>query len=302
VVRATALQLVIERQHGGHLTGVVELQSGVEVDRVERPDLERQQPRGALERRAVDGNRSDAAQHPFGDRLQTLASRQPAQLDDQQTTGPPAVVAGEGRADGRGVGLGEQRTGFAYAMGSRQQAKRAMLPRVPAIPTRCPNCDDRWERTYVPWGRSSALPLTSTRRMVSPVRSLRVSAERVSQVLGEAMIHSVYADGSEHRLIAFSDSRQDAAKLAGGLDAAHYRDTVRQIVVQSLQRGAQHVAAFADLERFLTDKAVHADLAAGVRELRAVSPLARDVIELRSSPALVTTTNATASRPSSRRQ
>jgi len=108
VVRATALQLVIERQHGGHLTGVVELQSGVEVDRVERPDLERQQPQGALERRAVDGNRSDAAQHPFGDRLQTLASRQPAQLDDQQTTGPPAPVAGEGRADGRGVGLGEQ--------------------------------------------------------------------------------------------------------------------------------------------------------------------------------------------------
>ncbi|MGI8729301.1 MAG: DEAD/DEAH box helicase [Solirubrobacteraceae bacterium] len=182
---------------------------------------------------------------------------------------------------------GEPRTGFAYAMGARQQAKRAMLPRVPAIPTRCPNCDDRWERTYVPWGRSSALPLTSMRRMVSPVRSLRVSAERVSQVLGEAMIHRIYADSSEHRLIAFSDSRQDAAKLAGGLDAAHYRDTVRQIVVQSLQRGAQHVAAFADLERFLTDQAAHADLAAGVRALRAISPLARDVIELRSSPALV---------------
>ncbi len=108
MVRATALQLVIERQHGCHLTGAVKLPSGVEVDRIERPDLEWQQPRAAIERRAVNGNSLDAAQHPFGDRLQTLSSRQPAQLDDQLTTGSPAVVPDEGRADGRGVGHGEQ--------------------------------------------------------------------------------------------------------------------------------------------------------------------------------------------------
>jgi Lhr-like helicase len=182
---------------------------------------------------------------------------------------------------------GEPRTGFLYTINARQQAKRTQLPRIPAIPARCPNCDDSWERTYVSWGRATALPLTSPRRMVSPLRSLRVSAERVSQVLGEAMIHRVYADSSEHRLIAFSDSRQDAAKLAGGMDAAHYRDTVRQIVVRQLHRGAAHITAFQQLERFLTDQAAHADLASDVRALRAVSELARDVIELRSSPALV---------------
>jgi Helicase conserved C-terminal domain len=187
----------------------------------------------------------------------------------------------------RGPLPGEQHTGYLYSISARQPAKQAAVPRVPAIPTRCPNCDDRWERTYVPWGRSQALPLTSPRRMASSVRSLRVSAERVSQVLGEAMIHRVYADASDHRLIAFSDSRQDAAKLAGGLDAAHYRDTVRQLVVQRLQRGAAHITGFQNLETYLADPAGNAALADGVRELRGASELAREVIELRTNPALI---------------
>ena len=222
---------------------------------------------------------------PTGDPAHEPLRRAWTALDVDFQFAPAVLQPGSGLL--RLPAPGETRTGFAYVIGARQQGRRAQIPRIPAIPTRCPNCDDRWERTYVQWGRTSALPLTSTRRMVSPVRSLRVSAERVSQVLGEAMIHRVYADSSEHRLIAFSDSRQDAAKLAGGLDAAHYRDTVRQIVVQSLRRGADHVSAFVALEAFLADQVANSGLADQVRALRAVSQLARDVIELRSSPALV---------------
>jgi len=206
-------------------------------------------------------------------------------LDTDFAFAPAVLAPGAGRV--RGPVPGEAHTGYLYSIKARQAAKRAQIARIPAIPTRCPNCDDRWERTYVQWGRSQALPLTSPRRMASPVRSLRVSAERVSQVLGEAMIHGVYSDASDHRLIAFSDSRQDAAKLAGGLDAAHYRDTVRQLVVQQLQLGAQHVAGFQNLEIYLADRADNPDLADGVRSLRAVSDLARDVIELRTDPALI---------------
>jgi Lhr-like helicase len=187
----------------------------------------------------------------------------------------------------RGPIPGEHPTGYVYTISASQPSPRAQIPRIPAIPTRCPNCDDRWEVTYVPFGRQQALPLTSPRRMSSPIRSLRVSAERVSQVIGEAMIHRVYADASEHRLIAFSDSRQDAARLAGGLDAAHYRDTVRQIVVRQLQHGAGQVARFQALERYLADPQSNAHLADDVRTLRAQSQLARDVIELRTNAALL---------------
>jgi hypothetical protein len=182
---------------------------------------------------------------------------------------------------------GEDRTGYVYTISARQQARRAQIPAIPAVPTRCPNCDDRWERTYVPAGRQRALPLTSQRRMVSPIRSLRVSAERVSQVIGEAMVHRLYADASEHRLIAFSDSRQDAARLAGGLDAAHYRDTVRQMVVARLQSGAGMVARFHALETFLADPRTNQHLADEVRALRSDFQLAREVIELRTNRALL---------------
>ncbi len=198
----------------------------------------------------------------------------------------PAVLA-PGTGLVRGAVPGETHSGFLYGVGARQAAKAAQIPRIPAIPTRCPNCDDSWERTYVPWSRQRALPITSPRRMASPIRSLRVSAERVSQVLGEAMVHRVYPESSEHRLIAFSDSRQDAAKLAGGLDAAHYRDTVRQLVVQQLQSGSERVTGLRDLERYLADPQANAHLADGVREIRATSKLARDIIELRTNPILI---------------
>lgn len=186
----------------------------------------------------------------------------------------------------------ESHSGYLFGIGSRQPSKAVQIPRIPAIPTHCPNCNDSWERTYVPWGRQHALPLTSPRRMGSPIRSLRVSAERVSQVLGEAMVHRVYRRSSEHRLIAFSDSRQDAAKLAGGLDAAHYRDTVRQLVVSQLQRGSARVGEFRDLERYLASDQPDAALAEVARQLRGKSDLARNLIELRSNPNLITAEEA----------
>jgi Lhr-like helicase len=187
----------------------------------------------------------------------------------------------------RGPVPGEPHSGYLYTITARQPSRQAAIPRIPAIPTRCPNCNDRWEIAHVPFGRQQALPLTSPRRMSSPIRSLRVSAERVSQVIGEAMIHRLYADPSEHRLIAFSDSRQDAARLAGGLDAAHYRDTVRQLVVRQLQQGASRVARLVMLDAYLADPGASERFAADVRELRAESQLARDVIELRANSELI---------------
>jgi Lhr-like helicase len=205
-------------------------------------------------------------------------------LDVQFSYDPVVLRAGAGLVTAPSPG--DEHTGYLYTANSRQAAKRAQIPRIPALPTRCPNCNDFWEKTYVPWNRQQALPLTSPRRMSTPIRSLRVAAERVSQVLGEAMLHRVYADESDHRLIAFSDSRQDAAKLAGGLDAAHYRDSIRQLAVDEISRGADNVGAFRDLETYLAAPASHPELAQRVRDLRESSQLARNLVSLRSAPAL----------------
>jgi Lhr-like helicase len=222
---------------------------------------------------------------PTGDPARTPLRGAWSALDVDFAFQPAVLTPGAGLV--RAPMPGEARSGFLYAISARQPAKRAQISSILAVPTRCPNCDDRWERTYVPAGRQRALPLTAARRMVSPIRSLRVSAERVSQILGDAMVHRLYADASEHRLIAFSDSRQDAARLAGGLDAAHYRDTVRQMVVAQLQRGASVVARLHTLETYLANPQAHQHLADNVRALRAESRLARDVIELRTNRTLL---------------
>ena len=119
---------------------------------------------------------------------------------------------------------------------------------IPAIPTVCPNCNDNWERTGVRFGQTKALPVTSARRMKTPIWPMRTSPDRVTQVLAEALMDGLYPRPEDQRLIVFSDSRQDAAKLSGGLDAAHHRDTVRQIVYEVTANAAGRIE---DLRRFI---------------------------------------------------
>lgn len=140
--------------------------------------------------------------------------------------------------------LDERRTGWQYLIRApRGSGGEERLENIPGIPTHCPNCNDDWEKSSVPRGATRALPVTSPRRMRSPIWGMRASADRVSQILAEEMLHRIYPADQPHRgLIAFSDSRQDAAKLAGGMDTAHYRDAVRQLVVQETERAT----SFAD--------------------------------------------------------
>src|SRR5262245_28930136 len=86
-----------------------------------------------------------------------------------------------------------------------------------------------------------------------------------ARLLAEELLYALYDDPAERRLIAFSDSRQDAAKLAGGLDAAHHVDAVRQLVV-----------AVAEVEAFRGDFAIR------IEAMPPVSPGGRR--RLRSAP------------------
>jgi ATP-dependent helicase YprA (DUF1998 family) len=155
--------------------------------------------------------------------------------------GEAVLVPGAGQV--RGL-FDEQRTGWQYVIRApRGSGSDGWLEAIPGIPTHCPNCNDDWEKSSVPRGAARALPVTSPRRMRSPIWGMRASADRVSQILAEEVLHRIYPAGQPNRgLIAFSDSRQDAAKLAGGMDTAHYRDAVRQFVVQEIERAT----SFAD--------------------------------------------------------
>jgi ATP-dependent helicase YprA (DUF1998 family) len=107
--------------------------------------------------------------------------------------------------------------------------KKGDLERLPGMPTRCPRCGDDWE---VRRDRGGApLAAEDPRRMRSPVRTMRTGVEKVNQVLGDALLRDL---GGDRKLVVFSDSRQDAARLSAGLERSHYLDLVRQLLIEAL--------------------------------------------------------------------
>lgn len=91
-------------------------------------------------------------------------------------------------------------------------------PDVNAFPSKCPHCGADWAR----------------RRLGSPIRDLGSGFQRVVQLLSDALLREMPA-GSARKLVLFSDSRQDAAKLSTGIKRDHYLDTLRQIAFRELR-------------------------------------------------------------------
>jgi len=93
----------------------------------------------------------------------------------------------------------------------------------PAAPWKCPRCGDGWTNNQV--------AADDPGRTSSPIRFMRTGFEKVTQVLADSLMRGLANNGGKRKLISFTDSRQDAAKLALGIEQRHYEDTVRQIVV-----------------------------------------------------------------------
>jgi ATP-dependent helicase YprA (DUF1998 family) len=130
-------------------------------------------------------------------------------------------------------GSGGQGTGWTFSVRSPNDAD------APALPTICPSCGDDWD---MPWVGSPEDP----GRAKSPVRFMRTGFEKVTQVLADALLRSVGDTDESRKLVAFTDSRQDAAKLAAGLERRHYEDTVRQLLAQAV-RSENELAKFLPL-------------------------------------------------------
>jgi DEAD/DEAH box helicase len=75
--------------------------------------------------------------------------------------------------------VGEPATGWQYTI-RRVGGGADHSARIPAIPTRCPNCNEFRERTWVAFGQSQALPVTSPRRMRFSTTYTRASPRRAS--------------------------------------------------------------------------------------------------------------------------
>jgi len=94
-----------------------------------------------------------------------------------------------------------------------------------AFPSRCPRCGE--DRT-----RSDGTPLSAH----------RTGFQKVNQLLSDALLRQLPEES--RKLVAFTDSRQDAAKLAAGIELDHYRDLVRQSLVRGFGRLGGDLAAY----------------------------------------------------------
>jgi DEAD/DEAH box helicase domain-containing protein len=91
-----------------------------------------------------------------------------------------------------------------------------------AYPACCPRCDAFW------WSR--------TRQIGTSIRTMRTGFQKIAQVLSDTLLREIAPAGNDHarKLVVFSDSRQDAAKLSAGMRFSHYRDAIRQALYEAV--------------------------------------------------------------------
>ncbi|GHG09711.1 hypothetical protein GCM10017783_22760 [Deinococcus piscis] len=102
-----------------------------------------------------------------------------------------------------------------YSIVSRQAADADYESAFPPI---CPACDSDYRRREI-------LP--------TPIRHHRTGFQKAAQVLASTLMREVSPE--ERKLVVFSDSRQDAARLAAGMERDHFRDMVRVALLGTLQ-------------------------------------------------------------------
>lgn len=103
----------------------------------------------------------------------------------------------------------------------------------PALPSLCARCDADWRFR----GASAR-----SRKPRSPLFGHRTGFQKVNQLLADGLFRELPAAESR-KLIVFTDSRQDAAKLSAGMEMDHYRDLVRQAMMTGFRNLGKGLAA-----------------------------------------------------------
>ena len=101
-----------------------------------------------------------------------------------------------------------------------------------AFPPICPKCgaDERRATNYP-----------------TPIRNHRTGFQRGSQVLAATLLREIEHNetplANRRKIVLFSDSRQDAAKLAAGMELDHFRDMVRIAMLEAHKEFQQDLLA-----------------------------------------------------------
>ena len=115
---------------------------------------------------------------------------------------------------------------------------RALVPSARnERPSVCPHCEADWSS------------MTSS----APIRTQRTGFQKVAQVLSDALLREIAPpqlqsgrpiEDKRRKLVLFSDSRHDAAKLAVGVAKSHWLDALRQALVGGMEDSTNAALAF----------------------------------------------------------
>ena len=134
------------------------------------------------------------------------------------------------------VGLGRQAyciPGYLYYVPAIHSTNPPNSPaRREVYPAICPKCDADWRGRDV---------------IRSPIRTQRTGFQKIAQVLSDTLLRDLAQPplSGDRKLVVFSDSRQDAAKLAAGMRFSHYRDALRQTLVSAIAQQGSGPQVFA---------------------------------------------------------
>lgn len=88
-----------------------------------------------------------------------------------------------------------------------------------ALPCTCPACASSYVK-----GRSRT----------SPLRGFRSGFGKTAQILSKELFYQLPDQADRRKLVLFSDSREDAAKLANNIEREHFTDMVREALISVL--------------------------------------------------------------------
>ena len=101
------------------------------------------------------------------------------------------------------------------------------------IPKFCPNCGDL--RDY----KSEKILINRKEQAPSTLRTNRTGLQKIIQIFTQTLQTTV-KNQLDRKTIIFSDSRQDAAKYAVGIQWSHYQDMIRFIAVEAMKRQTEN--------------------------------------------------------------
>ena len=158
--------------------------------------------------------------------------------DSETPAGTPSIqrawrVANLDPVEGRvGLGAGPGVPGYLYYVPSLHSPTPPPAPSGREVyPAICPRCDTDWRRRDF---------------ITSPIRTQRTGFQKIAQVLSDTLMRDLARPpfSTGRKLVVFSDSRQDAAKLSAGMRFSHYRDALRQALVEVLAQQGVGPQAF----------------------------------------------------------